>query len=282
MGLSGLAAETLSVLDAGGYTSPSGRWVDLRDALAKAVRNTRLVRPAEAEALAARTWTGTHSTSIEVTDEGTADAGRRLAAAGQRVAVLNFASARNVGGGFLGGARAQEEELCRASGLYRCLETQRGYYDANRAERSALYTDHAIESPDVPFFRDASRAFVEEPWLLTVLTSPAPNTGALLQQDDAESLARIEAAFRRRAAQVLALAREGGHDVLVLGAWGCGAFQGDPEMVSAIFRELLDGPFSGSFERVVFAVLVKSRRDARNLEAFRRLERRSHPALRSR
>lgn len=267
MGLADLATQTLRVIEEGAYVAPSGRRVDLRAAIDAAVAGTRLVTPSDAEALVAAARPGPHRTLVEVTDEGTAEAARRCVAGGDRVLALNFASARNVGGGFLGGARAQEEELCRASALYPCLASQPTYYRANRDERSATYTDHALLSPDVPFFRDADRALVEAPWLVTVLTSPAPNTGAVLQVDPgaADALSRT---FRRRAAQVLAIAADAGHEVLVLGAWGCGAFQGDPTLVAQVFAEALAGPFAGVFRRVVFAVLVRSARDGRNLAAF--------------
>ena len=93
--------------------------------------------------------------TIEVTAETTQHAARRLVES-ESVAdlvLLNFASARNAGGGFINGAKAQEEDLCRCSGLYQCLISQRGYYDANRKQESALYTDHLIYSPNVPWFR---------------------------------------------------------------------------------------------------------------------------------
>jgi hypothetical protein len=38
----------------------------------------------------------------------------------------------------------------------------RGYYDANRHTTSFAYTDHVIDSPDVPFFRDERWQLVEE------------------------------------------------------------------------------------------------------------------------
>jgi uncharacterized protein (TIGR02452 family) len=268
MGLAGLATETLAWVDGGACVAPDGRIVDLGDTVAAAVRGTRGVRPDEAAALVARSRAPRFGTRVEVTAEGTADAGRRLLAEGEAaVGVSNFASARNVGGGFLGGARAQEEELCRASALYRCLEQVPAYYAANRAEPSALYTDHAIVSPRVPFFRDGARDVVD-PYLLTVVTSPAPNTGALRQQGDAAGLAQVPDTFRRRAAQVLALLDDAGCDAIVLGAWGCGAFQGDPAVVAEAFGAALDGPFAGRFRRVVFAVLVRAGRDRQNLAAF--------------
>ena len=95
-----------------------------------------------------------------------------------RVVALNFASAKNPGGGFLGGAKAQEEDLARSSALYACMRDQRAYYDANRHEPSLLYTDHMIYSPDVPFFRDDRLRFLEDPFLLSILTAPAPNAAS--------------------------------------------------------------------------------------------------------
>jgi uncharacterized protein (TIGR02452 family) len=71
-----------------------------------------------------------------------------------------------------------------------------GYYDANRRDPSLLYTDHMIVSPRVPVFRDDDDRLVEQPWEVTIITAPAPNAGAILEnQPDAS--ASIEPAFRR-------------------------------------------------------------------------------------
>jgi len=70
-----------------------------------------------------------------VTNETTCGALARLATLGEgHLACLNFASARQPGGGFLAGAQAQEESLARASALYRCLLAQHEYYERQRAE----------------------------------------------------------------------------------------------------------------------------------------------------
>ena len=71
--------------------------------------------------------------------------------------MLNFASARNPGGGFLRGAKAQEEDLCRCSGLYETLLECPTYYSVNRHQKSMMYTDHIIYSPKVVFFRTGGR-----------------------------------------------------------------------------------------------------------------------------
>src|SRR5262245_40676035 len=178
MGLAGLARETLGIVDAGRYTAPSGRTVDIGAAVAEAIAGTRLYDPDQLAGLVSRTGPDAGGPAVvEVTGEGTAEAGARLVADGETdVAMLNFASARRVGGGFLGGAQAQEEELCRASALYRCLETVPAYYEANRAQRSALYTDRVIWSPAVPFVRDRRRVLLETPFRVGVVPAPAPST----------------------------------------------------------------------------------------------------------
>jgi uncharacterized protein (TIGR02452 family) len=269
-----IAEQTLRIVDAGRYVAPSGAEVEIGAAVASAVGGTRLFAPAEAARLVAEMPPGSvASTRVEVTPEGTAEAARRLLAEGEpEVAALNFASARSVGGGFLRGARAQEEDLCRASALYRCLETQPEYYRANRAHPDGLYTDHLIWSPGVPFFRGPDQALLEAPYRLSIATSPAPCTREILQESP-ELAAALPETFARRIAQVLAVAGAQRQECLVLGAWGCGAFRGDPALVAEAFDRALSGPFRGAFRRVVFAVLVAKPGDQQNLDAFRRLAR---------
>jgi uncharacterized protein (TIGR02452 family) len=69
--------------------------------------------------------------------------------------------------------------------------------------------------------------------------------------------------------RVLAVAAMHGHDTLVLGAWGCGAFGNDPEMVAELFREALAGDLRGQFGTATFAVLDEWP-DRRNIGPFER------------
>ena len=250
------AQKILDICERGAYTAPSGQLRPIGAALAAAREGTCLFRPAELGGL--RVPRGGPA-RVEVTGETTIAAARRLVQVegAPGVMALNFASARNVGGGFLGGARAQEEDLCRASGLYLCLTEQPDYYEANRRQPSALYTDHAIWSPGVPVFAEDG-ALLEEPFLCSFLTSPAPNAGAAL--DRGESRGAIRRALFARARQVIAIAADRGHRTLVLGAWGCGVFRNDPSQVAGWFREWLadGGPYASAFETVVFAVLDSS------------------------
>jgi uncharacterized protein (TIGR02452 family) len=135
-----------------------------------------------------------------------------------------------------------------------CLLTQPLYYTQNRAYPSKLYTDYAIYAPNVPWFRTHSRELLEYTFLSSVITAPVPNAGQVLRHD-ATAGPRIEAAIRRRAGIVLAIAREQRHRTLLLGAWGCGVFRNTPSMVADAFGTWLMSPeFRGCFDRVVFAV----------------------------
>lgn len=271
MSLRGVAQQTLSIIHDGGYVNGQGSRVELGADVAAAIAGTRLSTPSElARLLDAGAGAGARP-SFEVTNELTQAAARRMTQdeGCEDVLLLNFASAKNPGGGFLTGAKAQEEDLARASALHPCLLAAPEYYEINRACDHLVYTDHMIASPRVPFFRVEARELLERPFLATVITAPAPNALALERAWPRE-LAGLdyEAVLRRRAGMVLALAEQLGSRQLVLGAWGCGVFRNDPVLVADAFGRWLEHPrFAGAFDRVVFAVWG---RVAANLEAFER------------
>lgn len=261
MSLTGVAQENLAIIARGSYVAPGRGTVSVRDLVDTAVRGTVLHRPADLDALlAARARSGQVTTSprIEITPETTASAARRLVEVEREkdVVALNFASAKNPGGGFLRGAKAQEEDLARCSALYTCQIGHREYYDANRASGSMLYTDHMIYSPEVPFFRDENLDLLEKPFTVSIITAPAPNAGEAAGRPEA---AEVQAVLRSRARKVLAVAAAHGHRCLVLGAWGCGVFRNEPRDVAEAFRHAIeDAAFAGAFDRVVFAIWERS------------------------
>ena len=272
MSLSGLAKSTLQICENGGYTAPSGHSVSIRAELDAALAGTRLYRPGDYgpvfAGLALRT-SPSGAPQIEVTGETTQQASRRgvQQEGAAHVVALNFASARNPGGGFLGGAKAQEEDLCRVSALYVCQLRAPDYYASNRAQSSMLYTDHLIYSRDVPVFRDG-RELLDQPYLLSFLTSPAPNAGEAARHG--EAAADVRRALYARARQVLAVAAENGHETLILGAWGCGVFRNDPEAVAdALGQALAEPGMRHAFRRVVFAVWERDQ-SVGNFAAFQR------------
>lgn len=265
MNLPEIAQQTLRILDDGHYSAPGGQTIRLAEETSRAIRGTRHYRPGEPARLFVRDPAASPA-QLEVTAESTVEALIRLRVA-PGLAALNYASAKNPGGGFLRGARAQEEDLARCSALYPCLMSQPGYYEANRATASLLYTDHLIYSPDVPFFRSPDYTLLETLVCASVITSPAPNAGEVIRQGR-ENAEQLRPTLVRRARQVLTVAAEHGCRTLVLGAWGCGVFRNDPGVVAAVFGELLP-EFQGAFERVVFAIYDRSKEQA-NLNAFRR------------
>ncbi|GGS70180.1 TIGR02452 family protein [Streptomyces cinerochromogenes] len=266
--LRGIAEETERIVAAGRYRAPvdgrerggpetGGREVVLADAVEAARAGTRMFGPAPVPVPAAPPVSGT---VFEVTGESSLEAARRLADASAPVAVLNFASARNPGGGYLNGAQAQEEALCRASALHTCLLTARAFYDHHRADRDPFYTDRVIHSPAVPVFRDDRGRLLAEPFPAGFLTAAAPNAG-VIRRTAPERAAAIPGALAERAERVLETAAAHGYRRLVLGAWGCGVFQNDPAQVAGAFRTLLGpgGRFARTFEHVVFGVLDRTR-----------------------
>lgn len=266
MSLTGVAQETVGIVKQGRYVAPSGQTVSIQAEVQRAVQGTVLYRPPDFERLVLPPAPG-GSVRVEVTPEKTGEAARRLIEAEgvADVLALNFASARNPGGGFLGGAKAQEEDLARCSALYDCLITQPDYYAVNRAESSLLYTDHLIYSPGVPFFRDEQLELLEKPFLLSLITAPAPNAGEALRKDPSLR-PRVREVLFSRALKVLKVAAERGHRTLVLGAWGCGVFRNDPAEAAEAFAAALSA-LPGHFERVVFAVYERGG-EGPNLRAF--------------
>ena len=201
--------------------------------------------------------------------------------AGQRVAVLNFASATNPGGGVTRGSSAQEEALCRCSTLYPCLlgdELWQKYYKMHRDRHDVAYTDVCIYTPDVLVIKtdtDGPERLPEDKMqAVDVITCAAPNlrehpsnamnpgfgSPVRLSRQDIYSL------YTQRARKILSVAALHDIDVLILGAFGFGAFCNPPEVVASAYRDVLP-EFARAFSTVEFVVYCTPRDDA-NYQAF--------------
>ena len=174
----------------------------------------------------------------------------------EKLMCLNFASAKNPGGGFISGAEAQEESLARTSALYETQLQAENYYKTHRAMKSCFYTDMMIYSPKVPVFRKDKGELLTKPVLCNFITSPAVNAGVVKQQEP-ERVGEIFGAMDIRTDKMLALALSKGNETLILGAWGCGVFKNDPKEIAELFKKHLHGKYKNKFKRVVFAVLTK-------------------------
>ena len=167
--------------------------------------------------------------------------------AGEKTAVLNFASYKNPGGKFIEGSSAQEESLCHESFLYNVLKEMGPYYAYNREHKNkGLYKNRGIYTPSIVFERNATSDFVQ----CDVITVAAPNKGAAqkyMSVSDAENLsalhARIE--FIRR------IAEENNVQTLILGAYGCGVFKQEPKEVANAIKEIFK---ESAIENIVLAI----------------------------
>lgn len=259
-----IADGTLAALAAGYYTAPDGASVAIGELLTACVTGTRCYDPDDLDAIvaevAAQPATVAEPT-FSVVNATTLQESAALVASGRypRIGVLNFASARKPGGGFLSGARAQEESLARSSGLYESLRQCPQFYEFHRAQKTALYSDRMVYSPACPVLRNDAGDWLPQPYTVDFITSPAPNAGAVMRNEPANR-ARTTPTLTTRAGKVLALAASWQCDALVLGAWGCGVFQNDPATVAAIFAGYLrrGGAYAGRFRHVSFAVYDSS------------------------
>ena len=265
-----IAKESLEIMRQGYYRieskenqMPVQTKIDIKQDMEQSIKDSILITPSEGQELLKQY--GERYSSLEnqsqltiiVENISTVDAIRKLVLEGkEKIGVLNFASAKNPGGGFLNGAKAQEESLAASSTLYRTLIVHEEYYRENRKCNSMIYTNHAIYSPDVVFFRDGSFRLTE-PVKASVLTLPAVNMGQVIQKG--EDVEAAKKAMKQRMKLALAIFANEGAKNLVLGAYGCGVFRNDPKDVAIWWKELLDTEMGKYFDLVFHAVLDYSR-----------------------
>lgn len=204
---------------------------------------------------------------IYITKNGTMQAAANYP--GKKVAVLNFASATTPGGGVEKGASAQEECLCRVSNLFLCLSDPvvwEPFYQTHRDECNNIHNDDIIYTPDVHVIKDDNYQDYTElsQFNVDIITCAAPNLrenpNNLFNVDTTEPTAiRPEELFRvhyKRAAKIMQVAASKGVEILILGAFGCGAFRNNPAIVAKAYREALKN-FRYAFKEVEFAIFCK-------------------------
>ncbi|GHT42165.1 TIGR02452 family protein [Bacteroidia bacterium] len=267
-----IAKETLQIIEQGFYTVNNKR-IDIAPFIRQSVDTAQLYMPDALKFLQPEVQQSiaglNFQTRITVQNCTSIEAAQQLLKTGGKIGCLNFASAKNPGGGFLSGAQAQEESLARNSTLYPTLtKFQRKMYDYNRSLTTYLYSDYMIYSPDVVFFRNDADELLPQPFLFDILTSPAVNVGAIMQNKPSE-LSQVEQTMLSRIDKILAVFVLQKVEKIILGAWGCGVFQNKPEDVATYFAHYLTqkGKYGKCFSEVVFAVFDKSR-NQENIRAF--------------
>ena len=201
------------------------------------------------------------------------------------VCVHNFASATEPGGGVISGASAQEECLCRCSSLYACInseEMQEKFYNPHREMQNFLYNDDIIYTPFVMVFKtdtEDPELLPEDNWYkVNVVSCSAPDLRAhpssrvfIKGGDKARKLTKreLQEIHERRLRRILDVAIMGKNDVVILGAFGCGAFKNNPRIVAAAAKKVIK-EYRHAFVTIEFAVYC-SPWDSKNYQIFKRV-----------
>jgi uncharacterized protein (TIGR02452 family) len=248
--------ETLAILNNGGYTNSNGTFVSIDTA------------PSVSGTLAYCSPTDSHrkppaekqrEQHIYVMGRDCLQVAEHYSRQGRKVAVLNMASNKNPGGGvdFPAPTQAQEEEVAKRTGLIHAIapvarngKQQNDFYPLSKlGESSGLY------SPHVPVFRSGAEdgySVLDKPFEVDIITVAAykkkhqPTDGRLTTKEAQATFAKMYT--------MLHMAKENGADVVVLSAFGCGAYNNPPAHIAMLFEEALK-KFPNSFDAVIFAII---------------------------
>ena len=222
---------------------------------------------------------------VVVSAKRTLEAAASYAYAGKKVCVLNFASATNPGGGVIKGSSAQEEAICRCSTLYPNLKEQyirNTFYAPHRRTHDPLHNDDCIYTPGVVVFKsdtDYPQLLPEEKWYsVNVLTCAAPNLrerpSTEMNSGDGDAAVHIsrdqlQALHEKRMRRVLEIAWAKENEVVILGAFGCGAFRNPPAVVAQAMKTVVQ-EYQKKFETIEFAVYCSTQYDT-NYRIFQQI-----------
>ncbi|EAY16363.1 hypothetical protein TVAG_359720 [Trichomonas vaginalis G3] len=251
------AKETIGIVKKGFYINSVGQKIDVSDQIKFSIENSKLYNLSYKFSLEnAKT---SENTVIDVIDSLTLEASKELVDKGIKTCALNFASARNPGGGFAGPNEAQEENLCRSSALYWSQIKHPEMYEYNRQSKSLSYSDYMIFTPDCPVWRQSDYTLLENSYNLSFITAPACN---LTKGAEAET----HTAMLNRIRKIVMVAIENNMKGLVLGAFGCGVFKNNPADVANYFKTvLIDEGLGKYFDYIVFPI-----KDGRKAGPFKR------------
>lgn len=272
----GIFKDTTAAIKAGAYITPSGKEIKLN--LEPMVSGSVCYH---AELPVQQVADAAGGTRIMVEMNDCLVAAQRLVSEGYNPALLNFASAGHPGGGVETGARAQEETICRRSTLTRSIYAFDPKYAAKYGYEHKAGNNYplddlhfsAVYSPAVTVFKEGAECTpMEEPYQVSVITCAALNLNgkySLALTPDGHMPEMAKAITRDKVRTIFRIALSHGHDALVLGAFGCGAFKNPPAEVAAIFHEILEeSEFKNKFRLVTFSIIEDHNSNNRNLKAF--------------
>ena len=194
-----------------------------------------------------------HNNNTQVFTIKDTTVGALLKCRGRKACALNFASYKNPGGGFTKGLSTQEESICQSSNLYSSLLENLGWYNAHsKTLNYGMYTDDCILSENICVFKDDKLNYCE-PHYVDILTCAAPNAKVVCRYHP-EMRDDVNKALVSRVIKILSIMAEKDYDVIILGAFGCGVFRNDVQLLINAFNVLLNRVYKNTFKRVVFAI----------------------------
>ena len=204
---------------------------------------------------------------------------------GKKICVHNFASATNPGGGVTRGSQAQEESICRCTDLYLCLNTEEyldKFYGEHRKAHNPIYNDDIIYSPGVDVFKTDTKEpeiMNEKDWYkVDILTCAAPNLRPMpsnvMNPDSGDKAVKLTddeliKILEPRVRKIFYVASFYKNDVLILGAFGCGAFMNPPKLVAEVFNKVMKD-YIRKFEVIEYAVYCRDF-ETKNYDAFHKV-----------
>ncbi|MEY2844661.1 MAG: hypothetical protein RL076_207 [Chloroflexota bacterium] len=244
-----IARATKQIVERGNYTTESGSEHDIRAQLDLARAQTVVFSPMQAIPAPREKY---KQLVTYVHNQTTLTVAHARQKRGYRVAILNFTQPTTLGGGWLNGRNAQEASLFRSSGLLSCLRNVPWYGDPVHAV-NPFYDDTTIVSPNVPIIRAHDGDLLEQPWSAHFISATPIHVRAVRKYMPTR-IAEVPMAIGRRTTRIIEAAATTKANVLVLGAWGCGRFGNDPDVVIAAFQAAFESPAIRNFAIIDFAV----------------------------
>lgn len=132
------------------------------------------------------------------------------------ITALNFASSRNPGGGYINGAIAQEECLCRQyPTLHNSLiSVKHNMYPILLDNSEVLFT------PGVRRYRDHHLHWIDSQLQVNFVSAAAPNMNRLPDM----KFESFEEQIKRTLTTIMIVPVNVKSECIILGAWGCGVF----------------------------------------------------------
>ena len=203
----------------------------------------------------------------------------------KKVCIHNFASATNPGGGVTKGSQAQEECICRCTDLYLCLNTDENlgkFYNAHKKAHNPIYNDDIIYSPNVDVFKTDTvepKLMNENDWYkVNVITCAAPNLRTkpsnMMNPDAGDEPVKLSddeyvKILEKRVRKIFDVASYYKNDVIILGAFGCGAFMNPPDKVAEVFNKVMKD-YIKKFEVIEYAVFCRDF-ETKNYDEFKKI-----------